>query len=110
MTHVHYMVGSGIARRPHLRQDALSRGSDGKGSVMIANTSLVHRVSATYSNGQPYSISRGRYAPRMGLEDRLAVEASVVQGRPTAAQFWDKIVRELRIRFYQPKTIKNAMP
>lgn len=62
---------------------------------------------ATYPNGQPYSVARGRYAPRSRIEDRLEVGAPVVQGRPSATDFLDIIVRELRIRFYQPKTVRN---
>jgi len=62
---------------------------------------------STYSNGQPYAPARGRYAPRRGVEDQLGASAPVVEGRPPAGEFLRKIVRELKIRFYQPKTVKN---
>ncbi len=63
----------------------------------------------TYNNGQPYLPARGRYAPRDRVEDRLAPTHAVVdlaRQRPTAAEFVRVIVREMRIRFYQPKSIK----
>lgn len=62
---------------------------------------------ATYANGQPYSQPQGRYAPRQPVTDRLQFTNSVVQGRPTADEFTERIIREMRIRFYQPTSIKN---
>ena len=72
---------------------------------MISRT-LVHSPSC-YPNNQPYAPPRGRHAPREVVEDRLAAQGKVVRGKPTAAEFMCKIVRELKIRFYQPKTVKN---
>jgi hypothetical protein len=62
---------------------------------------------ATYPNGQPYSLARGRYAPRSRIDDRFAVTPPVVQGCPSAADFLENIVRKLRIRFYQPKAVRS---
>ena len=64
----------------------------------------------TYNNGQPYSLPRGRYAPRGQIEDRLAPTHVVVDldcERPVATKFLGHIVRELRIRFYKAKTVKS---
>ena len=64
----------------------------------------------TYNNGQPYSLPRGRYAPRGQVEDRLAPTHVVVDldcERPVATKFLGQIVRELRIRFYKAKTVKS---
>ncbi len=55
----------------------------------------------------PYAEARGRYAPRKRIVDRLAVRASVVTGKPNSREFIRQITRELRIRFYQPKTVSN---
>ena len=75
---------------------------------MIAHTrTTASRSLSTYNSGQPYRAARGRYAPRSRVEDQLQSSAPVVEGRPTAGEFLRKIVRELRIRFYQPQTIKN---
>ena len=60
----------------------------------------------TYSNGQPYTVPRGRYAPRERVEDLYQLTASVVTGCPTREEFLRLIIRELKIRFYQPKTVK----
>ena len=60
-----------------------------------------------YANGQPYQPARGRYAPRSRVEDFLQPNASVVQGRPTADEFVRLIDREMKIRFYQPSTVKS---
>lgn len=60
-----------------------------------------------YANGQPYQTARGRYAPRSRVEDILQPNASVVQGRPDADEFVRLIVREMKIRFYQPRTVKS---
>ena len=64
----------------------------------------------TYTSGQPYSPARGRYAPRKQVEDRIAECCPVIdlpREQPDWRVFLQKIVRELRIRFYQRKTIKN---
>jgi len=74
--------------------------------MVTSSLPLSGRIS-TYFNGQPYALAHGRYAPPTRLEDRFEVGHSVVSGRPNAEEFLDKIVRELRIRYYQPKTIKN---
>ncbi|MBC8354123.1 MAG: tyrosine-type recombinase/integrase [Planctomycetes bacterium] len=63
-------------------------------------------VASTYPDGQPYQPARGRYAPRTRVEDYMQPSASVVQGRPDADEFVRLIIREMRIRFYQPKTVK----
>jgi site-specific recombinase XerD len=52
-------------------------------------------------------MARGRYAPRNIIEDRVARSAAVVTGKPDAQEFVSQIVREMRIRFYQPKSIKS---
>jgi site-specific recombinase XerD len=74
---------------------------------MIAPTVANRHVAASYPNGQPDAVARGRYAPRFGLQDRLELSAPVVQGCPTAGEFLKQIEREMRIRFYQPKTIRS---
>ncbi|MDH3716506.1 MAG: tyrosine-type recombinase/integrase [Planctomycetota bacterium] len=61
----------------------------------------------TYNNGQPYRVARGRDAPRSGVEDRARRGAMVIRGRPTAEQFIQTIVDELRLRFYRRKTVSN---
>jgi len=61
---------------------------------------------ATYPDGRVCSPARGRHAPRHRVEDHIQVSASVVQGRPDADEFVRLIVREMKIRFYQPKTVK----
>ena len=68
------------------------------------------RFANTYNNGQPYVPARGRYAPRRRLEDHLAMTHAVIdldRERPSAEQFLQRIVREMRIRYYQPKTIES---
>ena len=72
-------------------------------------TSLPRRVS-TYNNGQPYQPARGRYAPRERVEDRFAMAHPVIDlqcHELTDTRFIQEIVREFKIRFYQPKTIKS---
>lgn len=73
---------------------------------MIANSSFLPSI-PTYPNGRVYEQARGRYAPRSRVEDRLELSSSVVTGCPTGDEFVLKIEREMRIRFYQPKTVKN---
>lgn len=64
------------------------------------------RPANRYPNGQAYLPARGRHAPRCRVEDLSQPSASVVRGRPDADKFVRLIVRELKIRFYQPKTVK----
>ena len=64
-------------------------------------------VSQANNLHQPQRPPAGRYAPRQAVMDLCAQNPSVVSGRPTSAEFVEKIVRELRIRFYQPTTIKT---
>ncbi len=64
----------------------------------------------TYNDGQPYRLARGRFAPRERVEDLLAASHAVVNlagERSTGAEFLRRIVREMRIRFYQPKSVKS---
>jgi len=65
------------------------------------------RTLNTYNNGRPYAPARGRYAPRARVEDQLTNVPPAVQGHPGAGEFLRKIVREMKIRFYQPSTVKN---
>ena len=77
---------------------------------MIALTKKFHFRMDTYTNGQPYSPPQGRYAPRQRLEDRLEVQFAVVNlsvDQPPPGRFLQAILRELKIRFYQPKSLKN---
>jgi site-specific recombinase XerD len=73
--------------------------------IAIGNPTSV--LPQTCSNGRVYGLARGRYAPRQPVEDRLQVVASVVEGFPSRDEFVAKIIREMRIRFYQPKTVKS---
>jgi hypothetical protein len=64
---------------------------------------------ATYNDGRLYSPARGRYAPRARVEDHLAATHAVVdldRRRPVPRIFLQAIVRELKIRFYQRKSVK----
>ncbi len=69
-----------------------------------------HRVpSATYNDGTPYRPARGRHAPRQAVEDRrdgLHAVVNLSDPKLTSALFIKLVVREMRLRFYQPKTIK----
>lgn len=60
-----------------------------------------------YSNGQPWKPAAGHNAPRQQVEDRLGVEYAVVDlsRQPSADYLVKAVVREMRIRFYQPNTI-----
>ncbi len=63
-----------------------------------------------YADGRPYSRAQGRYAPRCAVEDRLEMRMAVVNlsaEQPSPGRFLQAIIRELKIRFYQRKTIKN---
>jgi integrase/recombinase XerD len=72
---------------------------------MTATSSPNRRVSV-YQNGQPYKPAVGRFAPQARVEDHLAVGPPVVQGRPSQGQFVRRVVDEMRLRFYERKTIK----
>ena len=61
----------------------------------------------TYNNGKPYFPARGRSAPREQVETYHTTVHPVIRGFPTTGEFLRKIVREMKIRFYQPKTIKQ---
>ena len=64
----------------------------------------------TYNSGQPYAPARGRYAPRLQLENRLAPCHAVIdlpEEQPTPDQFMRAIEREMKIRCYRRKTIKT---
>ena len=74
---------------------------------MIAPNSHSLPRASTYPDGRVYSPARGRFAPTARIEDRLELAAAVVQGYPQADEFLEKIVREMRIRFYQPNSVKN---
>jgi len=65
------------------------------------------RPRQTYVNGQPYLPATGRHAPRSAVIDALDATHAVVdlpREQPTAERFIDAIDRELKIRFYQPRT------
>jgi site-specific recombinase XerD len=62
---------------------------------------------STHADGSVYRSARGRYAPKRRIEDAILSPASVVAGTPTSAAFVLAIERELRIRYYQPTTIRN---
>lgn len=61
---------------------------------------------STYNNGQPYRIARGQAAPRSDVVNHNQTVHPIVRGFPTAAQFHRAFVRELKIRLYQPNTIR----
>jgi site-specific recombinase XerD len=64
----------------------------------------------TYNNGQPYVQARGRYAPRKQVEDRQRRSHAVLdldREMPTSGSFIHRILREMKIRFYQQKTMRN---
>ena len=60
-----------------------------------------------HPNGLPYQVARGRHSPRPRVEVLSQPSASVVRGRPEGYEFVRLIVRELKIRFYQPKSVKS---
>jgi hypothetical protein len=73
---------------------------------MVASTNRFS--SGTYNNGHLYKPARGRYGPRPRLEDYCRQTQAVIDlgARPSASKFLRAIVREMKIRFYQPKTVK----
>ncbi|MCC9657962.1 tyrosine-type recombinase/integrase [Rhodopirellula halodulae] len=62
-----------------------------------------------YSNGQPWRNARGRDAPRQAVETEFKAEHAVVNlsTQPPIPLVVKRLVRELRIRFYAVKTVKN---
>lgn len=72
-------------------------------------TAVQRRPVHTYVDREPYRSARGRYAPRGAVEDYRETHAVVDLDREpiSADAFSQRIIRELRIRFYQPKTIKS---
>jgi len=95
------MKGIGAKARSHSSLDYRK--------VLLMNHSPVasFKRAPWHCHGQPYAVARGRYAPRHRVEDRLQVVAPVVKGCPTAQEFLEQIIRELRIRFYQSHTVRN---
>ncbi len=78
--------------------------------MVAISPSPTHRQFSHHANLVPYSLARGRYAPRSPLEDKLAASPAVVDlgiEQPTPREFLERIVREMKIRFYQSKTIKT---
>ena len=76
---------------------------------MVANVARFSSPSRSYIDGSPYRLAQGRYAPRGPVVDRLANSHAVVEldrEQLAATDFLRRIVREMRIRFYLPKTIK----
>lgn len=72
--------------------------------------STKHRARGTYVDGRPFSPAQGRYAPHTAIIDVTASTHAVVDldAEPVdAATFLRRIERELKIRFYQPKTRKS---
>lgn len=63
----------------------------------------------TYGNGQPWKYAQGRHVDRREIEDHLATEHTVVDltRDPPASFFLKSVVREMRIRFYQQKSIAS---
>ncbi len=64
-----------------------------------------------YNDGQPYAVARGRLAPRAAVE---VVEHRVqpileLSGETGTETFLDAIRREMKIRFYQQRTIKTYL-
>lgn len=72
---------------------------------MVATT--FESVTTFQAHGRPFQPPRGRYVSRQQLKDSLQPAPFVIPGRPLPEEFVAKIVREMRLRFYQPKTIKS---
>ncbi len=64
-------------------------------------------LSQVYPDGRNYLPAAGRHAPKDSVQDRCQASLSVVQGTPTAEEFLITIRREMRIRFYQPNTVRD---
>ena len=63
-----------------------------------------------YKDGSLYRPVRGRRAPREAVESWREGGPLVVdlrQEQPDWRTFWSRVERELRIRFYRPKSVKN---
>lgn len=73
----------------------------------MISSSKPYRTVNTYNDGRPFTLPRGRYAPRESLEDHLAACHPVVTGCPTPEEFIREIEREMKIRFYGSRTIKT---
>ena len=72
--------------------------------------SVNHLSDQRRHTGQPYVVPRGRYAPRGRVEDRLRLSHAVVDldgERPMPGEFIARILREMKIRFYGQKSVKN---
>ena len=64
----------------------------------------------TYVSGRPYRAPIGRYAPHVPVVDLLERSHAVVDLKATdvgVAEFCARIERELKIRFYQPRSRKS---
>lgn len=64
----------------------------------------------THTSGKPYRRPIGRYAPHVPVVDHLDASHAVVdldREHISAADFEIRIMRELKIRFYQPKSRKS---
>ena len=72
-------------------------------------TSTAVIAAQVYSDGRPYRGAVGRDAPKAVVVDLLDRQRSVVRGTPSQLEFMRQIKRELKIRFYQPSTIKGYM-
>jgi len=62
----------------------------------------------TCPDGRLYRPAVGNSAPTESLQDQAEPTHSVVSGKVTAVEFVDLIKRELRLRLYQPNTIKSC--
>ena len=72
---------------------------------MIARRLSRPQQASAYSNGNPYSPARGRYAPRRPVEDYLEPAAAVIdlsRERVTAEEFVQRIVQEMKIPTFRP--------
>ena len=76
-------------------------------SIVPARLTANCRTKGSQSIPIQYPPARGRYAPRQSVESLYDVRVSVVSGRPTCREFAQAIYNEMRIRKYQPKTIKD---
>jgi site-specific recombinase XerD len=64
----------------------------------------------TYTSGKPYKRPIGRYAPHVAIVDHVEASHAVVdldRDSIDSTEFHRRILRELKIRFYQPKTRKS---
>ncbi len=75
-------------------------------------TPLIH-FTGRYANGQLYHLPRGRYAPRGPVEDFVVAGqhavVSLAHERPGVDEFLTRVRREMKIRFYQRKTMKSYL-